>query len=109
MAGDGSRRGRCGRAVGDHDHLLGIDGEARGEADPGGLGHHHDRVGPGADLFEHELLVGSRRAHDRVRDDDHRDDDAGQRRQDVGAVESAVEAVLVLDDGHISAVEHVER
>ena len=74
------------------------------------LGHHDDRVGGVADLLEHDALVRRRVAAAPCgRRRRSAPSTASQDVEDVVAVDAAVDAVLVLHDGDVGAVERLDR
>ena len=95
------------RAVRDGGHLAVIDGEAGAQTFAGSFGHHHHLVGQRQHLVEHRTLVWCRIFQHRMGDDDRRHPQALHDLDDLVAVRSAVNAVLVLDDGDVAAVEQL--
>ena len=96
------------RAVRDDVDLRGVDVEAFDQSDAGALGHHDDGVGGVAHPLEHEPLVRRRVRDHGVGDHDRRHDEGVQHGEHLVAVGAAVDAVLVLDDRHVGAIEHVD-
>jgi hypothetical protein len=102
-------RGGSGGAVGDHDHLVGVDAEPGEQPLAGGLGHDDDGVGERARLFEHRSLAGGRRADDRVCASRTTGTTICAHEGEHGvAVGPVVDAVLVLDDDDVGGVECVD-
>ena len=94
---------------GNHRDLRVIDVEAGEQPRPGRLGHDHDGVGGRAHLLQHELLVRGRFGQDGVgHHHDRRDDGVDQLDQRL-AVGPVVQAVLVLHDDEIVAVQRIDR
>jgi hypothetical protein len=94
-------------AVRDDGQLAGVDPVAGGQALAGGVGHQDHRVRRGHDAFEDRLLQRRRGGEHGVQDHDRRDGQVAQQRQHLVAVVTGVDAVLVLDDRHVEAVQCV--
>ena len=90
-SGDGS-------AVGDGDHLGGVDVEAGAQADSGRLGHDHDPVCQSCDVVQNGALMRCRVGEDRVRDHDGGHMETAENLEHLVSVGPSVEAVLVLHD-----------
>ena len=93
------------RAVRDHHDLRRIGSVARDEPSAGGLRQGHDDVGRGEQLQQDVPLRRRRVLKDGVQHDDRRHRQRIDDPQDVDPVRAAVDAVLVLDDHHVEAVE----
>ena len=74
---------------------------------PGRLRHRDDHAGRGDDLIEDRALPWRGVRQDRVQDHDARYVQRFEQRDDVLAVGAAVDAVLVLHDHDVEAVEHL--
>ena len=95
------------RAVRDRAHLGRIDVEAVHQTASGPVGHDDDLVGHRGHRHEHGALVGGGIGEDGVGDDDGRNPQLLEHAEDLVAVVAAVDAVLVLDDGHVTAVDQL--
>ena len=98
--------GEC-RAVRDGGDLVAVDGEACAQALAGHLRHHDHLIGQCHHRFEHRTLVWCRIFEHRVSDDDRRDAQTGHDLDDFVSVGTAIDAVLVLDDGDVALVEEL--
>ena len=71
------------------------------------FGHDDHLIRPRRDLLEDRTLVRRRIFEDRVGDHDRRDPQPAEDVQHLVAVDTAVDAVLVLDDGDVALVQQV--
>ena len=92
-------------AVRDHHDLRRVSSVALDEPSPGGVRHGHDHVGPLEQAQQDVPLPFDGVLEDGVHHDDRRHRHRVDDLQDVDAVRAAVDAVLVLDDHHVEAVE----
>jgi hypothetical protein len=76
---------------------------------PGRPRHRDDRAGGVDDVLEDRALPRGRLREDGVQHHDARHPQRVEQRHEVLAVEAAVDAVLVLDNRDIEAVQHLER
>ncbi len=104
---DHRRAGVVGRAVRDGRHLGRIHVVADDQPVVRGVGHGDDRARGPDDLLQHRLLPGCGTAQHGVQDDDARHPQPAHQPQHVRAVGAGVDAVLVLDDRDVVAVEGV--
>ena len=93
--------------MGDRVDLLGVDVEAAAEPVLCGAGHDDHTVGERCDLDEHRPLVCCRLGQDGVGDHDGRNAEGAEDRDDLVAVVTPVDAVLVLDDRDVAVVQQV--
>ena len=86
-----------------------VDRVAGQEAAAGGGGHDHHGVSGGQDAFQDLALMRGRIDEDRVEHHDDRDGELVEDGEDLIAVRSAVDPVLVLDDHHVESAEDLRR
>src|SRR5690348_16343277 len=84
-----------------------IDGEGAPESMTGGFGHHDHVIRPGSQLLENRTLVSRRVFQNCVRDYDGGHTQAVDNVYDLVSIQTAVDAVLVLDHSHIILVEQL--
>ena len=96
-----------GRAVRNRGDLPRIDVEADTESLPGCRRHHDHLIRGRRDFLENRTLVWRRVFENRVGDDDGRNTQPGDDVDDIVAVDTAVDAVLVLDHRDVILVQHV--
>jgi len=99
------RRLQGGRAVRDDADLCHVDGIPGREPFARGRRHRDDGIGLGYHRLEDLTLVWRRVGQHGVQDDDAWDPDLVQQVQDLAAVGSAVDAILVLNDGDVAQVQ----
>ena len=95
------------RTVGDDVHLGRVDAEPVDQPVPAAARHDHDGTGGPAQVGEHAPLPLGRRLAHGVRHHDRRDGQPIDQLEDLVAVRTRVDPVLVLDDRHVGAIEHV--
>ncbi len=95
--------GELGRAVGDHSHLLGIDGVCGEESLPGRTGHHDQQLTPAGEPLDDLSLYGRRFHQHRVERGDQGPGRSVTQLQQLPAAVCSVDAELVLDPDHIEA------
>jgi hypothetical protein len=93
--------------VRDRGDFSAIDVEAEAQALTGRLGHDDHLIRHRRDRLEHRTLVRGRVFEDRVRDHDRRDTQAADDVHDFVSVDTAVDAVLMLDDRDVGAVQQL--
>ncbi len=91
--------------MGDEGDALRVDRVAGQEAAAGGGGHDHHGVSGGQDAFQDLALMRGRIHEDRVEHHDDRDGELVEDGEDLIAVRSAVDPVLVLDDHDVESAE----
>ena len=96
-------------AVRDHADLGGVHMIRPQQDFAGVLGHHDDDGGQPAHRLEHRALMRGGRGQHRVQHDDRGVSSALQQLDDLVAVASAVDAVLVLHDRDVGRVESADR
>ena len=98
-----------GGAVRNQQHLRGIDVEAREQSSASRFGHHDDRISGRAHPLEYDPLVRRGFAQHGVGHHHDRHVEAGHQLDDRLTVGPVVQAVLVLDDDHVVAVQRRDR
>ncbi len=93
--------------MGDAVELLGVDVEAGAELVSCGAGHDDHTVGERRDLDEHRPLACCRLGQDGVGDHDRRNAKGAEDRDHLVAIDTAVQPVLVLDDGDVTLVQQI--
>ena len=105
-SGNNSARGNGGAMRNDHD-FGGVHVEAIAKSRPGGLGHDHDLIRQCNHLIQYQPLMRGWILEDCVSDDYGGHVEPLQRLEHFVTVDTAVEAVLVLYDCHVTRVQRV--